>query len=249
MYVEFDTKRKHAIREAVFGLQFASMFKPADIKSFMEFGKEHWSSDLPSYEEFRIGPFGPMATQSNIATINVIPGASFQSFKRDGTLSWRVLVQEKMLAINCLEYDGWETVWPTARKYLRMASNVLMQPRNSIAGTTLQYVNAFHWNNPRAQPDVTQLFRADTNLIPKSFWERGSNEWHLYQGWFEDAAEPIPGRMLHRDHLASQPEDVQERKVLTTLVDLVLRYDFTVRNSSVENFFETQASASMIKRQ
>lgn len=242
MFVPFDVHRKHAIREAIFGLQLASAPKPEDVKRFVDLGKKNWQSDLPSHGDFQLTPLLPFPPPANIA-VGLTSGASFQAFKKDGSLSWRVLVQDKVLVVNCLEYEGWQTVWPRACEYLSVASAALLSSGNSIAGATLQYINGFPWDASANQYDVTSLLRADADLIPAAFWKNRGAEWHLHQGWYDSVQEPLPGRILNRDHLTSQIEEVQGKRTPTVLLDLLRRYDFTVRDSSSKNFFNQRATA------
>jgi hypothetical protein len=47
--------------------------------------------------------------------------------------------------------------------------------------------------------------------------------------------------VLHREHLSGQIENIGGRRVATILIDLMRRYDFTVRDSSAEVFFDRHA--------
>jgi uncharacterized protein (TIGR04255 family) len=229
----------------VFGLQLAGVHKPAALQELLAFGQKLWKASLPAIEQFQLG--APIQAPAALArlrpgvALQVTNGVSFQSFKPDGTLAWRLLVQENLIAINCLDYNGWENVWPRAREYLSQASNILVSDKNAISGATLQYINSFNWEGALEKVDAQSIFRRDAPPVPAGFWDRRSPEWHLHQGWFEEMGKPIVGRILHREQLAGRYEQVRGQRVSVVLVDLLNRYDFKVRDSSGQVFFDQHA--------
>jgi uncharacterized protein (TIGR04255 family) len=188
MFRHYDQEHGHAIREAVFSLQLAAPLGAKKIQELVAAGREAWKAELPSVEEFQGGPIiaGPGASKF---AFQITQGASFQSFKRDGTLAWRLVAQDNAITVNCLEYTGWPKVWPIARDYLFGAAKVLVSEKNPIAGATLQYLNSFSWDGPAERADPRTLLRPNATPIPNAFWERSGAEWHLHQGWFEQLRE------------------------------------------------------------
>jgi len=238
MYEPADTRHGHAIREAVFLVVLSAPPSGEQIRAFLEFGKKELAAELPAAEEYQIGI--PMTAGPGRPDISMTfgAGASLQAFKQDGTLAWRLMVQQNQVVVNCLDYERWETVWPRAKGYLQRACTFFVDEEHQIGGASLQYINAFHWMRPEVLPDLTSLLRVDSDRIPRAFWAHRSKEWHLHQGWFDEVGEPEKGRILSREHLTSQTE---QKAGLTVLVDLLARYDFSVRFTSAVEFFEERS--------
>jgi uncharacterized protein (TIGR04255 family) len=216
MFEPTDKAHKHAIREAVFGATLAQPLTSEQLQRFSEFGST--LSELPSKQEPQVLSF-PIVP----GMIASIGATSFQAFKADGTLSWRLLVQQNQIAVNCLDYNGWDDVWPRARDYIRRTLDLLSADETVVKEFLLQYINAFHWRGDASvAPDFTTLLKRDSDRIPNAFWHRSSMEWHLHQGWFEEVTSPLPGKVLVRDHLTSQREP---NTGLTVTVDILDRND------------------------
>jgi uncharacterized protein (TIGR04255 family) len=223
MFEPTDQRHGHAIREAVFALFMARPPGAEQLQRFIEIGKT--LKELPAMQllQFAQFPFLPGAAP-DFGVASGLGGASFQSFKPDGTLSWRLLVQQNQVTVNCLDYESWEVVWPRAKDYLCRTVDLFADDGNLISSGHLQYINAFHWRGGNETvPDFADLLNTDSDRIPQSFWQRSSREWHLQQGWFENVSVPSAGRALHREHLASQ---VELNTGLTVMVDIMDRHDF-----------------------
>jgi uncharacterized protein (TIGR04255 family) len=223
MFEPTDQRHAHAIREAVFALFLARPPGAEDLQRFIEFGKtlkELPAMQLLQFAQFPVLPGG--APGPGVAS--GLAGVAFQSFKPDGTLSWRLLVQQNQVTVNCLDYESWEAVWPRAKDYLHRTVDLFADEGNLVSNGHLQYINAFHWRDGNETiPDFAELLNTESDRIPRSFWQRSSREWHLQQGWFEDVSLPLPGRVLHRENLASQDE---LNTGLTVMVDIMDRHDF-----------------------
>ncbi len=219
MFEPTDQRHKHAIREAVFAVLLAQPLTPDQLQRFIAFGKT--LTELPSnqflQQLFPLPPAFPLEAVSGFA------GSAFQSFKPDGTLSWRLLVQQNQITVNCLDYESWEAVWPRAKSYLTRTLDLFAGDVNVVVNIQLQYINAFHWRgDDQLVPDFGTLLNRRSERIPAAFWERSSREWHVHQGWFEESTSLLPGKILRREHLTSQ---LEQNIGLTVMVDLMDRND------------------------
>ena len=220
MFVPTDKRRGHAIREAVYAVMLSRPPSAGALENFVSFGKRSLADELPSYQPFQMA--GPISLGMNEPlSLSFGAGGSFQIFRPDGSLSWRLMAVQNQIIVNCLEYDEWETVWPRAKRYISLAYEAMGEPDNLITNGHLQYINAFHWEGS-TEPDFTALLNPESDHIPRSFWAERSLEWHLHQGWFATDAKSKLGRRLSRQHLTSHIEE----KGPTVLVDLMDRYDF-----------------------
>lgn len=243
MYAPIENGHDHSIREAVFQIGLSEPLSLDDIRRIGVFGRDTWTATLPRYEEFDVSlPVQiPLGSPIGSPTLSFTKGVSFQRFKDDGTLAWRVIAQDKLIAVNCLDYPGWDNVWPTVRGYLSgAAQQVGTEHPRTVVSATLQYINAFSWNGGHPI-ERALLLRRDADRIPEQFWKQKSDTWHLHQGWFDEIDEPIPGRILSRDHLTAQSEG--SPPVLLTLVDLLARYDFRERQAETSLFFSERGPA------
>jgi uncharacterized protein (TIGR04255 family) len=166
--------------------------------------------------QFDLGPLPPKAQ-----FIPPVGGASFEAIKRDGSLEWAVRVDQNNLTVNCLEYDGWERVWPKVKRYIEMAAPLVFASDNNVKSCALQYVDVFEWEGDIAQCRTEALLRKDSRYVPASIWDHGPL-WHLHQGWYTPSDLAGGGRMLERVHI-----DVQTRPDGRPFaqIDMVLRLD------------------------
>ena len=217
--------REHSIREAVFSLVLTGYPQPEQMRAFLETAREAHGNELPAVVEFQSSPMLPLGVIP--VQFGLSPGVSLSTFARDGNLGWRLLAQDNQIVVNCLDYEGWEHVWPKVKRYLATGIGALVGPTSAIAGASLQYLNAFQWKGQSDSfPDPASLLRRGAPCIPADFWDKRSSEWHLQQGWFSPA--PDGGRILSREHLASTIEtgpEAAKKGQPTIIVDLMSRHD------------------------
>ncbi|QUD86972.1 TIGR04255 family protein [Phenylobacterium montanum] len=189
---------RHAIREVAFAFQFA---RPFNVEEIDTLAKDHDAirSELPKLQRPMFLQFfvGPDASQ----TLNTPPGgANFESYKRDGTLDWRLSVTNNLLTVNCLTYTRWVDVWARAKHYISFAMPHLVKEDNAVSDIGLQYIDEFAWSGPIEEYDNRLILKAGGDNIPNSILGRGPL-WHIHQGWFEPRERPLNGRLLNRMHV------------------------------------------------
>ncbi|SHF06482.1 TIGR04255 family protein [Kaistia soli DSM 19436] len=195
----------HSVQEVVFTLIFQ---RPFDQKSLQDLQAAHseWKAELPKIEipqifHFSIGPFdsAEQAAQSGIA---------FQSFKRDGSIDWRLLANMQTLVVNCATYTRWADVWGRARNLLASSAKHLARSGNVVASISLQYIDTFKWNGSAKSYSIDNLIRRDSRYFPEALWDANNSPlWHLHQGSFRSKELAIGGKLLDRMHIDATEED------------------------------------------
>ncbi len=194
----------HAIAEVVFGLSFSRPFAPPEIERV---AKSHsvWQRDLPRLSRTAGFPFmiGNNPQFAEGIQFGGIPGGvSFERIKPDGTLDWRILVDQNNIFVNCLSYTRWADVWPRASKYIVDVIGVAGAGDALVSSATLQYIDIFKWNSDIADYNAREVMRPGEN-VPPILFDKG-HLWHLHQGWFEPAEN---GRVLSRVHIDAVEDD------------------------------------------
>jgi uncharacterized protein (TIGR04255 family) len=162
-------------------------------------------------------------------------GVTFDALKRDGSIDWRLRLQQNYIAVNCLSYTRWDQVWPTSRDFLQQVCEILVKPDLPVIGMALQYVDVFLWDGDIKEYRADQLLRKESDHIPSAIFNRGP-VWHLYQGWFEYADLPIEGRRLEKVHI----DAVERGSAHATKVDMTLRHDLKDRLPSAGDVFHSE---------
>jgi uncharacterized protein (TIGR04255 family) len=192
--VSFDPAAdEHAIIEVVFGLTLSRPFAPNEIERLV---KNHgrWRSELPRLSRTGGVPFFPAEFPGSQGFhIAAQGGVSFERIKPDGTMDWRIFVENNNIFVNCLSYTRWAEIWPKARRYLVDVLQVAEAPDSLISGNSLQYIDGFKWVGDVADYDVHRILKPSDH-VPKSVFSKGLL-WHLHQGWFEGDSN---GRILER---------------------------------------------------
>ena len=126
-------------------------------------------------------------------------------------------------------------------------AGVLHSQEQKIKSVVLGYLDVFRWiGNDRY--DARSLLQ-EGGSVPPHVFERGPS-WHLYQGWFVDAKEPVPRRILQRMHINSAADaehgqvqcNTHHRFDLQDTPDL--RSTFAEPNSLVDGLFRHLHGAS-----
>ena len=129
---------------------------------------------------------------------------AFTRFKADGGVEWRLLLNPDALVVNCGSYTRWEEVWTIARGLFADVAGVLHSQNQQIKSGVLGYWDVFRWTGDDHY-DARGLLK-ESGSVPPRIFERGPI-WHLHQGWFVDAPDPISGRILQRMHIDSAKEE------------------------------------------
>lgn len=116
-------------------------------------------------------------------------GVFFDSYKRDGSVDWRLQFRDNLCAVNCLTYTRWVDIGERTISLLRRAAAVLQMSDNPIRAVQLQYIDRFN-ADAGANYDLSQLLRKDSELLPPALWERGAL-WHVHEGWFTTSDLPL----------------------------------------------------------
>jgi uncharacterized protein (TIGR04255 family) len=233
MFEETDIGHRHAIREAVFAIVLSEAAPLGSVQKAVQQLAQRWKPELPKIQEFQFAPAMPLG--AGLPSLSFGAAAAFEAYKMDGSLSWRVLIQGNLAAVNCLDYDGWPNVWPKAKRFLSELLPLLVSTRYAVSGCQLQYINAFHWKLAREDYNLSMLLRNDTDRIPLRLLSDVKGPlWHLHQGWFDSTDSTPHGRVLSREHLTGQ-EEVE--RGATVLIDLSKRYDFSAQFGEADGLF------------
>lgn len=202
---------EHAILEVVFGLSFTRAFAAGEIDGVI---KQHgrWKAHLPRVSRsssFQV-MFGDGPPPPEIQ-VPASGGVSFERVKPDGTLDWRLRVDQNTIFVNCLSYTRWGEVWPTAKRYIEEVCAVFRDDID-VQTATLQYIDVFEWRDDVAGYDASLLFKADSQ--PALAAARSTVPlWHLHQGWFRAGIPPEFCRFLERVHVDAV-QDVEQVPII-----------------------------------
>jgi uncharacterized protein (TIGR04255 family) len=205
---------QHAIQEVVFIVHFDQPLA-GDVLDRIFGLRDELANDLPNADR---PPFFPFAIGPNGHGSALMPAApvSIQSFKRDGSLDWRLHAAADFVAVNCLSYSRWELVYVQAKKYLSSALSALIDVDINIKSIVLQYIDSFKFEGELKNYSVFELIDRDSGYIPPAF-SPSSHFWHVHIGQYENLDTCIGGSLLNRVHLDSvQTGDIVEAKIDST---------------------------------
>jgi len=213
---------RHAIHEVVFVVTFQKAFESGQVGAVMA-AHEGWRELLPNMNPLMLQALAIGPKANPVLRDQGIRGVSFERLKQDGSLQWRLLLQENFTAVNCLSYTRWVDIWPEARRLLDATATLLVKAQQPVVGVALQYIDDFIWDGPQEEYSIDQLIRQNSTYVPNSVRGKGPL-WHLHQGWFDEAKFPHDGRLLERTHVDSTRQD--KTGTIQTRIDMTLRLDF-----------------------
>lgn len=198
----------NAVQEAVFVFALA---RPLDRRAIEDIIKIHeekkssWLKDLPKLQHHQVIQFS-LGQPTPSASAPLAP-ISFESYQKDGSLERRLFLDGNTIALNIINYEGWEEATPWVKRVFNGLLPILSSNKYSFSGMGLQYVNAFNWEGSIKDYAIDKLLARDSEFIPKSIWAHNSSpSWHLHQGAVYDVKTSIPGNMLERSHLDAAVE-------------------------------------------
>ena len=191
----------HAITEAVFAVVGLQGFTPDDRDS-AKAAHSKWQGLLPSLQEEGVLNIAVAAPGAALPPPPIAPLA-FARFRADGEVEWRLLLTTDALVVNCLSYTRWSDVWTVARGLFADVAGALSSREQKIRSVALEYVDLFRSADDHY--DARDLLQ-ESDSVPSGIFARGPT-WHLHQGWFEDAQEPVSGHILRRMHISSTVVD------------------------------------------
>jgi len=139
--------------------------------------------DLPRLDELQVATlaFGPAMSSAPHGS-----HVSMASFKKDGTLETRMLLNGPLLAINFLSYTSWDQLLPKATAWIRMAleaiseagaKNGLPPLRVSVCGH--QMINVFVWEGDGRDVSVKELFLQKPRRLSDAAWDAAGQPWFV----------------------------------------------------------------------
>lgn len=219
---------QHAIVEVVFGVQLARNLSAKELDALVAAHKEHFS-DLPKVHRPQIiqFAFGEGSPPADLPIMQPTAGVMFDAMKRDGSLDWRLRADDNRLFVNCLSYTRWADVWPTARKFLAAAGDIVVGADNAVTGFILQYIDVFRWAGDPSTYNVDAMLDRNSTHLPGSIFDCGPL-WHLHQGWYRNVTDEPKGRVLERVHLDAV---LEEKQVPIVKVDTYIQLELSQKRS------------------
>ncbi|MGH8557821.1 MAG: TIGR04255 family protein [Methylococcales bacterium] len=176
----------HAIVEVVMFVQFAPGFGDSTIRKLTQI--EHDLKDeLPKATPIQRLAFSMLPQQGSQVMQQQLIGIEMQSMRRDGSLEWMLRTTENTIAVHCLDYSRWDTVWQKAKGYLDKAFKHLDGSESFVDAVGLKYIDRFLCNTAPEQSNLSDLFGSNNDLIfNRAFSMNSGSLWHCHTGWFEN---------------------------------------------------------------
>ena len=158
--------KNHSLSEAVFTIFLAQeILKPERFEVLLQ-------SELNEFHEFGHN----IAQNINIRIDQLeleereIDGFVFRKYEA-GKVAWAIVSKNKpvpYIAIHCLNYDRWIPFTTKVESYLKALAN--FQKDLFIKAFGLNNIDQFYWIS-KSYPDLEIIFRTDSELLPKKFFE------------------------------------------------------------------------------
>lgn len=234
----------HALIEAVFGFTLTRPLSPQEIQA----AKEHhdvWREFLPraqdiGVQEIKFGPAG-------IFPPRIIPvsGVIFDRSKPDGSIAWRLSLDQASILVNCLAYTTWEDVSSEVFRLMAQVSTCFNKDAPSIQAALFQTIDGFYWDSDKTAYRVSDLLNVGGDYVPASIGGKG-HLWHLHQGWFEDGSNlgGVAGKTLNRVHFDAI-ENPQQGGRAEVRMDSTLQHIFS-RPAPIADFLDASSEIRMV---
>jgi uncharacterized protein (TIGR04255 family) len=212
----------HAIAAAGFALNFnrplnegeigkAKQIEPA-VKDFLP-GTSSFGGSLPGFAV-------PAVSLLGLQFPSLPTGIIFQRVNPDATPAWTLTAQQNFITAQCMAYTRWADVWGRIRAWLSQLYGLVKSSDLLLSSISLQYKDQFSAAKPLDGDILEKLFKTDTPYLPPRTFQN-QELWHVHQGWYLPATQPIVGRKLNVLNIGTQ--DSGASIVLT--IDHLFRYE------------------------
>lgn len=174
----------NAIDEIGFIIFFEKELDDPTLFSLFEL-EATFSDSLPQYNVVKIVKMHVDHEKPQMPTAK--PGGilcSKPSESREGRLEWSVRVEANKIVVACSEFDTWETVWPTAKRYLFSAVKKFNLLENPVREVVFNCVDKFIFEGDLDSYKITDVFDSQSRYLTRNVTERNASSWHIHQGWF-----------------------------------------------------------------
>lgn len=196
---------KHAIEVMAIGIEWAAPMGESEMKELeatyttSSYLQEFLPSLTPLHElALNIGIPG------NFVAENRAGGFDLKQFKSNGNVAWAVSIRPGFIACNCMDYDRWASIKPTAIELLTPFLKAAIAKGQQIQAVGLQYQDVFRVNCAIGSESLATLFRQNSAFIPGHLLKQHSL-WHSHQGWFSES--PEQQRLLNNVNLDVLEQD------------------------------------------
>ena len=129
--------------------------------------------------------------------VPALAAVEYQDYDRDGQLKRSFQAQQVVLVFVHNRYTRWADIWSEARRILAAGLEII--PHAQLQAFGLEYVDRFTAPVAEGRPDVTRLFRRETQyLVPRIFDFPGI--WHSHHGSLQEDI-PDPQRHSKNDNI------------------------------------------------
>ena len=173
------------------GVDFTEQLGSNTLESILNL-HEHFKGELPKLEKNELVLVGTFAADGSPAPVSAseiqdpgekkLHGVHFSRVKPDGKPSWALRIDLNSLTVHCLEYSGWDVVWPRSLSYIQTLATVLAD--KPVSNIRCQFLDQFVFEGDSGSSSAEWLFNSESRFVTKQCFESGSL-WHTHQGWFD----------------------------------------------------------------
>lgn len=242
---------KHAIVEAVFVLQFSQEFSSEQLAAIDD-ARRNWAF-LPGRKKQQVQglgiALGPSAQRLQVNDMGPsrLGSLEYSRTRADGSKEWMLSIRDDFIAVNCLSYTRWASVWDRARNFLSSVLTAMSKQKMQfeVHSFALSYADQFLWEGEKENYDASQLFKKESSYLASNCFEAGPL-WHCYTGWFSKDGLPDPGRLLTRLNIDAR----EGGQRLSTFLKTELIYSLETPCTRIPQLFgrKGQKSPALIDR-
>ncbi|HEX5806111.1 MAG TPA: TIGR04255 family protein [Macromonas sp.] len=179
----------NAIEYVTFAVRLAFNIDPA-IMDQVDLAFNALGNELPGQARTAPMPANfPQFSFGNISLMQPVNELTRFHAQPNGVHTWRVTVQNNVIAVTCHQYTDHREVFARAQRYFGMVLGLLPEAVPTVE-VSLQFVDKFKYNATieNIDYDMRELFRPETDYLTEKAWN-SDLLWHVYQGWFDQSGD------------------------------------------------------------
>lgn len=186
---------ENSIEAAAFVLGFSREFSSAEIQQLLSL-QSLFISDFPNFQALNAVTVDVQGNGTAAGISVEVKGVLLQRLLENGRPCWTLRFSDTNIVVSCLTYSRWDSVWSSAREYLRRAVDFIGASDNPLKMLSLQIVDKFVYDARPTAYDVCDVFNLASPYLTAGIGKAG-DLWHVNQGWFETPSETFGQQSKH----------------------------------------------------
>jgi uncharacterized protein (TIGR04255 family) len=177
----------NAIDSIAFVVHLSRSLSPDEVNALFSL-QDRLKTEFPRFDAVNEVSMQLASPETQAQSVIRTAGVQMQRFLQSGKPEWLLKAANSELVVSCTAYTRWAEVWGRANRLFSEIAGLLSERTLHCTAVTMQVVDRFESAYERSMTyQMSDVFTDACPYITTHARESGP-QWHVYQGWFENAS-------------------------------------------------------------